>query len=192
MLFMKEQRSQVVQECTLRESAAINQILGRKVRSNKIRPFSFERISFSGMNLIVMFNRNTTIWHVMNVWNTCNCILDGRHEIIMVWKRNASKKERNEIKHKVKIISLFSSIVSFHFRIECLNQKKCRARFGLEQQVHWCKHCKRKKKCLRYAENETTVTWSDEDDTDSNDGDLILTNTLDSDEENKSRLLRRI
>jgi transcription factor 7-like 2 len=31
MLFMKEQRSQVVQECTLRESAAINQILGRKV-----------------------------------------------------------------------------------------------------------------------------------------------------------------
>jgi hypothetical protein len=31
MLFMKEQRAQVVQECTLRESAAINQILGRKV-----------------------------------------------------------------------------------------------------------------------------------------------------------------
>jgi hypothetical protein len=30
MLFMKEQRSQVVSECTLRESAAINQILGRK------------------------------------------------------------------------------------------------------------------------------------------------------------------
>jgi hypothetical protein len=34
MLFMKEQRSQVVQECTLRESAAINQILGRKVKNN--------------------------------------------------------------------------------------------------------------------------------------------------------------
>lgn len=34
MLFMKEQRSQVVQECTLRESAAINQILGRKVSSS--------------------------------------------------------------------------------------------------------------------------------------------------------------
>ena len=32
MLFMREQRAQVVQECTLRESAAINQILGRKVR----------------------------------------------------------------------------------------------------------------------------------------------------------------
>ncbi len=35
MLFMKEQRAQVVQECTLRESAAINQILGRKVCSEK-------------------------------------------------------------------------------------------------------------------------------------------------------------
>ena len=31
MLFMKEQRAKVVQEGTLKESAAINQILGRKV-----------------------------------------------------------------------------------------------------------------------------------------------------------------
>ena len=31
MLFMKEMRPKVVAECTLKESAAINQILGRKV-----------------------------------------------------------------------------------------------------------------------------------------------------------------
>lgn len=31
MLYMKEQRAKVVAECTLKESAAINQILGRKV-----------------------------------------------------------------------------------------------------------------------------------------------------------------
>ena len=31
MLYMKEQRAKVVSECTLKESAAINQILGRKV-----------------------------------------------------------------------------------------------------------------------------------------------------------------
>lgn len=31
MLYMKEMRSKVVAECTLKESAAINQILGRKV-----------------------------------------------------------------------------------------------------------------------------------------------------------------
>ena len=31
MLFMKEQRAKVAAECTLKESAAINQILGRRV-----------------------------------------------------------------------------------------------------------------------------------------------------------------
>ena len=44
MLFMREQRAQVVQECTLRESAAINQILGRKV--NPQDNFFFERKLF--------------------------------------------------------------------------------------------------------------------------------------------------
>jgi len=34
MLYMKEMRSKVVAECTLKESAAINQILGRRVSSN--------------------------------------------------------------------------------------------------------------------------------------------------------------
>lgn len=33
MLFMKEMRQKVVEECTLKESAAINQILGRKVKA---------------------------------------------------------------------------------------------------------------------------------------------------------------
>jgi hypothetical protein len=32
MIFMKEMRQKVIEECTLKESAAINQILGRKVR----------------------------------------------------------------------------------------------------------------------------------------------------------------
>jgi hypothetical protein len=68
MLFMKEQRAQVVQECTLRESAAINQILGRKVSSEK-KIFLIKKIylySSSGTNSIVMFNKNIMIWHGMN------------------------------------------------------------------------------------------------------------------------------
>ncbi|XP_022236139.1 protein pangolin, isoforms A/H/I/S-like [Limulus polyphemus] len=32
------------------------------------------------------------------------------------------------------------------------NPKKCRARFGLDQQSSWCKPCRRKKKCIRYLE----------------------------------------
>ncbi|KII70373.1 Protein pangolin, isoforms A/H/I/S [Thelohanellus kitauei] len=41
--------------------------------------------------------------------------------------------------------------------------KKCRARYGVDQQDKWCKHCKRKKKCLRYAEgtNETQNSSTD-------------------------------
>jgi hypothetical protein len=34
MLYMKEMRPVVQAECTLKESAAINQILGRRVRTN--------------------------------------------------------------------------------------------------------------------------------------------------------------
>jgi len=37
---------------------------------------------------------------------------------------------------------------------DCLNQKKCRARFGLEGQSQWCKHCRRKKKCTRFLEED--------------------------------------
>ncbi|XP_075242986.1 uncharacterized protein LOC142337556 isoform X2 [Convolutriloba macropyga] len=32
--------------------------------------------------------------------------------------------------------------------------KKCRARFGLEQQESWCKHCRRKKKCSVFTGND--------------------------------------
>ena len=42
MLYMKEQRAKVVSECTLKESAAINQILGRKV-SHSINSHQFDQ-----------------------------------------------------------------------------------------------------------------------------------------------------
>ena len=41
MLFMKENREKVMQESTLKESAAINQILGRKVSTNTFRITTF-------------------------------------------------------------------------------------------------------------------------------------------------------
>ena len=40
MLFMKEQRAKVIQEGTLKESAAINQILGRKVSTQILDEFT--------------------------------------------------------------------------------------------------------------------------------------------------------
>lgn len=50
MLYMKEMRAKVVAECTLKESAAINQILGRRVCSH--------------MEMII-FNRNIGIYSYM-------------------------------------------------------------------------------------------------------------------------------
>lgn len=47
MLYMKEMRAKVVAECTLKESAAINQILGRRVSisvsdTNSMQNFQIE------------------------------------------------------------------------------------------------------------------------------------------------------
>jgi hypothetical protein len=41
MLYMKEMRSKVISECTLKESDAINQILGKRVSHflSRFRPF---------------------------------------------------------------------------------------------------------------------------------------------------------
>ena len=47
MLYMKEMRAKVVAECTLKESAAINQILGRRVS-----------VYFSDKNLEFLHNVN--------------------------------------------------------------------------------------------------------------------------------------
>ncbi|CAH2248850.1 jg7553 [Pararge aegeria aegeria] len=81
MLYMKEMRAKVVAECTLKESAAINQILGRRFVT--VRALLYE----TGNNL-----------------------------------------------------------------------KKCRARYGLDQQNQWCKPCRRKKKCVRYMEALAAAT----------------------------------
>ncbi|CAF1560833.1 unnamed protein product [Rotaria magnacalcarata] len=188
MLFMKEQRAQVVQECTLRESAAINQILGRK----------WHELDRNVQQKYYDMARDERMRHM---------------QLYPGWSARdnygARKKRGNKGKKREK---------NQGENGECLNQKKCRARFGLDQQANWCKHCKRKKKCLRYTENETTSigvsSWSEEDDTDniddSNDCDVIPimehnnnnnnnnNNNLsihtgiskDSDEENKSRLLK--
>ena len=54
MIYMKEQRAAVVAECTLKESAAINQILGRKV--SKLKWFLKQKSEFdSRLAFVVVF-----------------------------------------------------------------------------------------------------------------------------------------
>ncbi|XP_067670908.1 transcription factor 7-like 2 isoform X4 [Haliotis asinina] len=113
MLFMKEMRPKVIAECTLRESAAINQILGRR-------------------------------WHALDRGEQSKYYDMARKEkelhlqLYPGWSArdnyasHAKKKKRKKDgpgENKVYVS-------------ECTHAKKCRARFGMEQQTQWCKPCR--------------------------------------------------
>jgi len=113
MIYMKEQRPVVQAECTLKESAAINQILGRR-------------------------------WHALS-----------REEQGGYYERAREEKARHSLQHpnwspresyrqgpKKKKRKIDKEDPTY-------SMKKCRARYGLEQQQLWCKPCRRKKKCVR-------------------------------------------
>ncbi|XP_037043300.1 protein pangolin, isoforms A/H/I/S isoform X4 [Bradysia coprophila] len=117
MLYMKEMRAKVVAECTLKESAAINQILGRR-------------------------------WHALGREEQAKYYELARRErqlhmqMYPDWssRTNASRGKKRKRKQDPNDGGN--------------NMKKCRARFGLDQQNQWCKPCRRKKKCIRYMESE--------------------------------------
>jgi len=113
MLYMREMRPIVQAECTLKESAAINQILGRR-------------------------------WHGLSRGEQAKYYEKAREErqkhmqLYPNWNardnyRYGQKKKRKRDKTDD----------------PAANIKKCRARYGLEQQDLWCKPCRRKKKCVR-------------------------------------------
>uniref|UniRef100_A0A8C2GHD6 Transcription factor 7 like 2 n=2 Tax=Cyprinus carpio TaxID=7962 RepID=A0A8C2GHD6_CYPCA len=121
MLYMKEMRAKVVAECTLKESAAINQILGRR-------------------------------WHALSREEQAKYYELARKERQLHMQLYPGWSARdNYVKHRE------------YFPNPCLSlppitdlsaPKKCRARFGLDQQNNWCGPCRRKKKCIRYIQGE--------------------------------------
>ncbi|XP_059397715.1 transcription factor 7-like 2 isoform X3 [Carassius carassius] len=116
MLYMKEMRAKVIAECTLKESAAINQILGRR-------------------------------WHALTREEQAKYYELARKErqlhmqLYPSWsaRDNYGKKKRRKRDKQDSSIDPGSP-------------KKCRARFGLNQQTDWCGPCRRKKKCIRYLQ----------------------------------------
>uniref|UniRef100_A0A8D9E0B0 dTCF n=1 Tax=Cacopsylla melanoneura TaxID=428564 RepID=A0A8D9E0B0_9HEMI len=110
MLYMKEMRAKVVAECTLKESAAINQILGRR-------------------------------WHSLSREEQAKYYEKARQErqlhmeLYPGWSARdnygygAKKKKRK--KERTPIIDTNGGN----------SMKKCRARYGLDQQSQWCKPC---------------------------------------------------
>ncbi|XP_046668689.1 uncharacterized protein LOC124359738 isoform X2 [Homalodisca vitripennis] len=115
MLYMKEMRAKVVAECTLKESAAINQILGRR-------------------------------WHALGRDEQAKYYELARRErqlhmqLYPDWSSRANANRGKKRKRKQETNEGGNSM------------KKCRARYGLDQQSQWCKPCRRKKKCIRYME----------------------------------------
>ncbi|KAF5913444.1 hypothetical protein HPG69_017062 [Diceros bicornis minor] len=107
MLYMKEMRAKVIAECTLKESAAINQILGRR-------------------------------WHALSREEQAKYYELARKErqlhmqLYPGWSARdnyGKKKRRSREKHQ-------------ESNTDPGSPKKCRARFGLNQQTDWCGPCR--------------------------------------------------
>ncbi|XP_041124047.1 transcription factor 7-like 2 isoform X17 [Polyodon spathula] len=136
MLYMKEMRAKVVAECTLKESAAINQILGRRwhalTREEQAKYYELAR------------KERQLHMQLYPGWS-------ARDNYGKKKKRKRDKQQGEANEHRE------------YFPNPCLSlppitdlsaPKKCRARFGLDQQNNWCGPCRRKKKCIRYIQGE--------------------------------------
>ncbi|XP_032579873.1 protein pangolin isoform X5 [Drosophila sechellia] len=108
MLYMKEMRAKVVAECTLKESAAINQILGRR----------WHELSREEQSKYYEKARQERQLH-MELYPGWS----ARDNYGYVSKKKKRKKDRSTTDSGGN------------------NMKKCRARFGLDQQSQWCKPC---------------------------------------------------
>lgn len=135
MLFMKEKRAEVIKECTLKESAAINQILGKK-------------------------------WHALDRSEQAKYYEMAREErarhmqMYPGWSaRDNYAVHKKRKKRKVKQVQQeeqedHEELDQDQSADDDPNARKCRARYGMEQQNLWCGPCRRKKKCIKYSEED--------------------------------------
>ncbi|XP_041124052.1 transcription factor 7-like 2 isoform X21 [Polyodon spathula] len=140
MLYMKEMRAKVVAECTLKESAAINQILGRRWHAlTREEQAKYYELARKERQLHMQLYPG---WSARDNYG-------GNQGKKKKRKRDKQQGEANEHRE--------------YFPNPCLSlppitdlsaPKKCRARFGLDQQNNWCGPCRRKKKCIRYIQGE--------------------------------------
>ncbi|CAF2566090.1 unnamed protein product [Rotaria sp. Silwood2] len=139
MIYMKEQRARIIEECALKESSAINKILGQKwkelSRSEQDRYYELAKEE-----------RNRHLQMYPNWSARDNYGLKKKRQIDRVQKPSSQDHDNSPSK--------ISTNTSKQLDNECLNLKKCRARYGLEGLNQWCKHCRRKKKCTKFLEDD--------------------------------------
>ncbi|XP_072302141.1 transcription factor 7 isoform X1 [Eucyclogobius newberryi] len=142
MLYMKEMRAKVIAECTLKESAAINQILGRRwhalTREEQAKYYELAR------------KERQLHMQLYPTWSARDNYEAGRSEGGR-WADGGKKKRRKREKTQ-------------DSGADPGSPKKCRARFGLNQQTDWCGPCRRKKKCIRYLQRRDTCASPDSSD----------------------------
>ncbi|CAF3576123.1 unnamed protein product [Rotaria sp. Silwood1] len=186
MIYMKEQRAHIIEECTLKESSAINKILGQK----------WKELSRSEQDRYYELAKEERNRHMQMYPNW-----SARDNYGMKKKRQIGRIEKNCSQEHDNSLQKSSINTSKQLDNDCLNPKKCRARYGLEGFDQWCKHCRRKKKCTKFLEDDLSnhrtlrnplsngnpssvgsqaTLQSDEDSTNDIDSDDILSRQIDS------------
>ncbi|XP_077114095.1 transcription factor 7-like 2 isoform X16 [Ranitomeya variabilis] len=127
MLYMKEMRAKVVAECTLKESAAINQILGRR----------WHALSREEQAKYYELARKERQLHMQLYpgWSARDNYV-GSYGKKKKRKRDKQPGESNE--HNECYLNPCLSLPPI---TDLSAPKKCRARFGLDQQNNWCGPC---------------------------------------------------
>ncbi|XP_078241859.1 transcription factor 7 isoform X11 [Pogona vitticeps] len=150
MLYMKEMRAKVIAECTLKESAAINQILGRRwhalSREEQAKYYELARKErqlhmqlYPGWSARDNYSSSGSSSRDHTKFNSGP--LEFSSTSGPVSAARGKKKRRTREKQQ-------------DSNSDPASPKKCRARFGLNQQMDWCGPCRRKKKCIRYLQGE--------------------------------------
>ncbi|XP_035998750.1 transcription factor 7 isoform X6 [Fundulus heteroclitus] len=133
MLYMKEMRAKVIAECTLKESAAINQILGRRwhalTREEQAKYYELARKERQ------LHMQLYPTWSARDNYEAGLSGVAGEKSKADWGKKKRRKREKQQDSNT-----------------DPGSPKKCRARFGLNQQTDWCGPCRRKKKCIRYLQ----------------------------------------
>ncbi|XP_037610414.1 transcription factor 7-like 2 isoform X7 [Sebastes umbrosus] len=141
MLYMKEMRAKVVAECTLKESAAINQILGRR----------WHALSREEQAKYYELARKERQLHMQLYpgWSARDNYAANQQG-----KRKKRKREKQQAESNEHREYFPNPCLSLPPITDANTPKKCRALFGLDQLSLWCKPCRRKKKCIRYIQGE--------------------------------------
>ncbi|EHB09735.1 Transcription factor 7-like 2 [Heterocephalus glaber] len=136
MLYMKEMRAKVVAECTLKESAAINQILGRRWHAlSREEQAKYYELARKERQLHMQLYPG---WSARDNY--------GKKK-----KRKRDKQPGETNEHSECFLNPCLSLPPI---TDLSAPKKCRARFGLDQQNNWCGPCRRKKICEKQLQTE--------------------------------------